>query len=316
MATANEAERTRQALRRRRRLRQILGAVVCVLVLIGLYSVISSGVRLAAQLFDDTEEREEFEQRLQTLVSLDPEPFDSLETANRARLLDAAIWSVIQKNSDNMDVYERDEIGAMYLPTLDVDKELSSLYGPDFQFNHETFTDNGLTYTYVPEKSAYLLPITSANGVYLPRVMDIRRENGGKRVTVGYLDIYGGGEIVFDITKLEPVKYQDYIFMRSGGVYYLTAIQQSEMSNATNNAAVAAPQTAATPQGDVMSQVATALPDTPDDGQNAADGTEPAPEGEGTAEDAAPAEDGASAEDGTPEDADAPVDDADAGNGE
>lgn len=310
MATANEAERTRHVLRRRRRLRQILGAVICVLVLIGLYSVLSSGVRLAAQLFDDTEEREEFEQRLQTLVSLDPEPFDSLETANRARLLDAAIWSVIQKNSDNMDVYERDEIGAMYLPTLDVDKELSALYGPDFQFNHETFTDSGLTYTYVPEKSAYLLPITSANGVYLPRVMDIRRENGGKRVTVGYLDIYGGGEIVFDITKLEPVKYQDYIFMRRGGVYYLTAITQSEMSTDTNNTAAAAPQTAATPQGDVMSQVATALPDTPDAGQNGPSAAEPAPEGEGETWDADPAEDG------EPEDADAPVDDTGAAGAE
>lgn len=302
MATVSEVEKTRHVLRRRRRLRQILGAVVCVLVLIGLYSVFSSGVRFAAQLFDDTEEREEFEQRLQTLVSLDPEPFDSLETANRARLLDAAIWSVIQKNSDNMDVYERDEVGAMYLPTLDVDKELSSLYGPDFQFNHETFTDNGLTYTYVPEKSAYLLPITSANGVYLPRVMDIRRENGGKRVTVGYLDIYGGGEIVFDITKLEPVKYQDYVFMRIGGIYYLTAVKQSGMSNDTGNAAAAAPQAAATPQGDVMSQVATALPDTTDAGQDAAAGAEPAPEGEDAAGDAAPAEDGISV------DSDAPAD--------
>lgn len=301
MANTNEAEKTRHALRRRRRLRQILGAVVCVLVLIGLSSVISSGIRLAAQLFDDTEEREEFEQRLQTLVSLDPEPFESLETANRARLLDAAIWSVIQKNSNNMDVYERDEIGAMYLPTLDVDKELSSLYGPDFQFNHETFTDNGLTYTYVPEKSAYLLPITSANGVYLPRVMDIQRISGGKRVTIGYLDIYGSGEIVFDITKLEPVKYLDYIFTRSGGAYYLTAVTQSEMSTGTGSA-VPAPQTPATPQGDVMSQVATALPDTPDAGQNDDSAAEPAPEGEDGAGDSVPTEDGAPAEDSTPED--------------
>ena len=300
MANTNEAEKTRHALRRRRRLRQILGAVVCVLVLIGLYSVILSGVHLAAQLFDDTEEREEFEQRLQTLVSLDPEPFESLETANRARLLDAAIWSVIQKNSENMDVYERDEIGAMYLPTLDVDKELSSLYGPDFQFNHETFTDNGLTYTYVPEKSAYLLPITSANGAYLPRVMDIQRISGGKRVTIGYLDIYGGGEIVFDITKLEPVKYLDYIFMRSGGEYYLTAVTQSEMSNDTGGAAAAGPQTSATPQGDVMSQVATALPDTPDAGQNDDSAAQPAPEGEDGAGDSVPEEDDAPAEDGTP----------------
>ena len=86
MATSNEAEKARHALRRRRRLRQVLGAVVCVLVVIGLASVISGGVRLTASLFDDTEEKEEFELRLQTLVSLDPEPFDSLESANRARL--------------------------------------------------------------------------------------------------------------------------------------------------------------------------------------------------------------------------------------
>lgn len=316
MATANEAEKTRHALRRRRRLRQILGAVICVLVLIGLYSVFSSGVRLAAQLFDDTEEREEFEQRLQTLVSLDPEPFESLETANRARLLDAAIWSVIQKNSDNMEAYERDEIGAMYLPTLDVDKELSSLYGPDFQFNHETFTDNGLTYTYVPEKSAYLLPITSANGAYLPRVMDIRRENGGKRVTIGYLDIYGGGEIVFDITKLEPVKYLDYIFTRSGGEYYLTAIMQSEMSTDANNAAAAAPQTPATPQGDVMSQVATALPDVPDAGQNAASAGDPVAGGEDGAKENVPEEDGTPTDDSAPADDDTPEDDSDANGAE
>ena len=90
-----DEEKARNALRRRRRLRQMLGAVVCLLVVIGLGSVVSGGVRLAARLFDDTEERTRFEERLQTRVSIDPHPFASLEE-NRARLLDAAIWSVIQ----------------------------------------------------------------------------------------------------------------------------------------------------------------------------------------------------------------------------
>ena len=154
MATSNEAEKARHALRRRRRLRQVLGAVVCILVVIGLASVISGGVRLTASLFDDTEEKEAYELRLQTLVSLDPEPFDSLENANRARLLDAAIWAVIQQNSSTLGTYERDEVGAMYLPTLDIDRAVASLYGPDFHFTYETFTDNGLTFQYVPEKNA------------------------------------------------------------------------------------------------------------------------------------------------------------------
>ena len=309
MATANEAEKTRHALRRRRRLRQILGAVVCVLVLIGLSSVVSSGVRLTARLFDDTEEREAFEQRLQTLVSLDPEPFESLETANRARLLDAAIWSVIQQNSDRMDAYERDDVGAMYLPTLDVDKELAALYGPDFQFTHDTFSDNGLVFTYVPEKSAYLLPITSANGGYMPRVMEIRRENGGKRVTVGYLDIYGNGEIVFDISKLKPVKYLDYIFTRVNGEYYLTSITQSEMSVDSGSGASGTAQMPAMPQGDVMSQVATTLPDQTDPGTST-----PSPEESGSpADDSALTDSSASANDGSTPEADSQPE---AGSGE
>lgn len=263
MATSNEAEKARHALRRRRRLRQVLGAVVCVLVVIGLASVISGGVRLTASLFDDTEEKEEFELRLQTLVSLDPEPFDSLESANRARLLDAAIWSVIQQNSDSLDTYERDEVGVMYLPTLDIDRAVASLYGPDFHFNYETFTDNGLTFQYVPEKNAYLLPITSVNGNYSPRVMQIRREGSTKRVTVGYLDLYGSGEIVFDPTKLEPAKYMDYIFTRSGDAYYLTAITESEMKAESQTGSVSSggAQAPVAPQDQVMDNVASALPE-------------------------------------------------------
>lgn len=252
-----EEEKARHILRRRRRLRQMLGAVVCLLVVIGLGSVISGGVRLAARLFDDTEERQAFEERLQTLVSLDPDPFASLEEANRARLLDAAIWSVIQQNNDQLDTYERDEIGAMYLPTLDIDRAVASLYGPDFHFNYETFSDNGLTFQYIPEKNAYLLPITSVNGAYAPRVMRMHRENGRLRVTVGYLDMYSTGEIVFDPSRLEPVKYLDYMFQRVNGEYYLTAIENSEMSVSSSSAS-----DSSSSQGidDVMDHVASALP--------------------------------------------------------
>lgn len=258
MATANETDKTRNALRRRRRLRQMLGAAVCFLVVIGLGSVISGGVGLAAKLFDDTKEREALEQRLQTLVSLDPDPFDSLEEANRARLLDAAIWSVIQQNSDRLETYERDEIGAMYLPTLDIDRAVASLYGPDFRFTYDTFSDNGLTFQYVPEKSAYLLPITSVNGSYAPRVMRIRRENGGRRVTVGYLDVYSSGELVFDPSKLEPVKYLDYIFKKVNGEYYLTAIVKSDMTVSSSTQDSGTSSDPAT--DDVMDHVASALP--------------------------------------------------------
>ena len=151
----------------------------------------------------------------------------------------------------------------MYLPTLDIDRAVASLYGPDFHFNYETFTDTGLTFQYVPEKNAYLLPITSVNGNYSPRVMQIRREGSTKRVTVGYLDLYGSGEIVFDPTKLEPAKYMDYIFTRSGDAYYLTAITESEMKAESQTGSVSSggAQAPVAPQDQVMDNVASALPE-------------------------------------------------------
>ena len=153
----NDAQKERNALRRRRRWRQLLGAVVCLLVVIGLASVVSGGVRLTATLFDDSELKAEYVLRLRNLVALDPVPFDSIEEANQNTLLNALIWSSISEDKE----YERDEVGAMYLPTADIDAAAAELYGPDVHFTYQTFEDRGLTYQYVEEKQAYLLPITS-----------------------------------------------------------------------------------------------------------------------------------------------------------
>ena len=82
-------------------------------------------------------------------------------------------------------------------------------------------------------------------------------------VTVGYLDLYGSGEIVFDPTKLEPAKYMDYIFTRSGDAYYLTAITESEMKAESQTGSVSSggAQAPVAPQDQVMDNVASALPE-------------------------------------------------------
>lgn len=218
----------RGALRRRRQLRQLLGAVVCVLVLLGIGSVFTGIFKLGSRLFDDSAEKAAFESRITYLVALDVVPFDSLSEASTGTLLDAAIWTTIE--GTNSDDYEHDEVGAMYLPTVDIDAKTAELYGPDFRFNYQTFEDRGLTFTYVPEKEAYLLPITSAPSDYFPRVEKIKRESGGrKRVTVGYLSPYDSSGAINLTGNFTPVKYCDYIFTKIDGEYYLSAVEVSEM---------------------------------------------------------------------------------------
>lgn len=116
--------------------------------------------------------------------------------------------TIAQSGSDS---FEHDEVGAMYLPTIDIDKTVAKLYGPEFKFEHKTFEDRSLVYTYVEEKQAYLIPITSAISDYRPQVAKIKREGDTRRVTVGYLSQNGtGGEFIVGGDS-KPVKYYDYI---------------------------------------------------------------------------------------------------------
>ncbi len=253
MAT-NEAEKERIALRRRRRLRQLLGAVVCLLVVVGAVSVVRGGIGLVARAFDDSDLAADFEARLSTLVALDPLPFDSLDQANQSTLLNAAIWASIDTTNNE---YERDENGQMYLPTVDIDRTAAALYGPDFHFTYETFEDHYMTFTYVPEKQAYLIPVTSSMGDYYPRVTRIQREWGGvRRVTVGYCSPFSQTGEFSPTATLEPVKYQDYLFQKDGDNYYLYAIVASETQVAASSSAPAStPPAAAAPQ-EVLDSIA------------------------------------------------------------
>ena len=59
----------------RRRGRQALGLVIAVLVLIGVLTVLHTGVNAVAKLFDDTAQKQEYEDKLEGLVLFDPVPF-------------------------------------------------------------------------------------------------------------------------------------------------------------------------------------------------------------------------------------------------
>ena len=56
----------------RRRGRQALGLLITILVLVGFVTVLRAGVGLVANLFDDTAQKQEYEDKLEGLVLFDP----------------------------------------------------------------------------------------------------------------------------------------------------------------------------------------------------------------------------------------------------
>lgn len=217
---------------KRRRFRQLAGLLVCCLVVVGIGTVISSGLGVVAALFDDTKKKQEYANKLQCLVMLDPLPFESLDAADPKQLTEAAIWGTISNalaNQDSLDNYERDpDTDGIILPALEVDATLAKLVGPDYKITHESFESSEMMFQYLEDKQGYLIPVTGQVGQYTPQVEKFQRKEGKMYVTVGYIPTFSSTDFSFSAAT-EPTKYMDYVFTKTDGSWYLTSLQESSM---------------------------------------------------------------------------------------
>ena len=112
----------------RRRGRQALGLLVAILVIVGFVTVLRAGVGAVANLFDDTAQKQEYEDKLEGLVLFDPMPFDGIENIDDLTLREAAVWGCIysiQETQGGFDNYNTDPTPNscccprwMWMPTL------------------------------------------------------------------------------------------------------------------------------------------------------------------------------------------------------
>ncbi|MCI6639985.1 MAG: hypothetical protein MSH10_04225 [Pygmaiobacter massiliensis] len=232
MAFKRQTKEEKERLRRRRR-RQLIGGALSILILLGIVSVVRAAAGGVAWLMDDTEEREHYEALLAPMVMLDPVPFDSLENADQSMLLQTAIWSTIY--NEDLNRYERDDLGALILPSVDVDKNAALLFGPNYKLQHGTFTASGMEFVYDETTLSYTIPVTGTTSVYTPRVENIESSAKQKRVTVGYIPPQVGFSLEGTVNMDQPAKYYDYIFTRQGDGYYLTAVTDSDVSANVNS---------------------------------------------------------------------------------
>ena len=87
--------REEQLRNNRRFSRQIVGAVAIVLIIIGLFTVLSWVVGVLRSALDDTERRQSYADRLYGLVMFDTMPFDDVSKVDQSEFLQAAIWGAV-----------------------------------------------------------------------------------------------------------------------------------------------------------------------------------------------------------------------------
>ncbi len=216
----------------RRRARQALGAVIALLVLIGMVTVVRAGVGVVANLFDDTAQKAEYEDKLEGLVLFDPVPFDGIENIDDLTLREAAVWGCvynIQETQGGFDNYNTDpDTEQLLIPSVDVDAYLAKLVGPSFKMTHKSFEMEDMTIEFDETTQCYKIPVTGTVGSYSAVVTKLFKKGGRLHVTVGYIPTQSQDDTILNTTSDTPVKYMDYLFSRQSGSWYLTGLTDSE----------------------------------------------------------------------------------------
>ena len=216
----------------RRRGRQALGLLVAILVVVGFVTVLRAGVGAVANLFDDTAQKQEYEDKLEGLVLFDPMPFDGIENIDDLTLREAAVWGCvysIQETQGGFENYNTDpETEQLLLPSVEVDAYLAKLLGPGFKLTHRSFEMEDMTIEFDDATQCYKIPVTGTVGYYRAVVTKLFKRSGKLHVTVGYIPTASTDDSIINVSSDTPTKYMDYLFERQSGSWYLTGLTESE----------------------------------------------------------------------------------------
>lgn len=206
----------------------IIGIVVIVLALVGLFNIIGSCVRGISSVFDDSDKIAEYKAFVAPVVMNDPNTFDDVVNADQSQLMSIAMWSLLSGDIDP-DTFEYSDSGMLVGKDL-VEQEFIRLFGTDVTPTHQTVDGgDGIQFKYDGKKEGYIVPITGISAVYTPTIADINEKGSTIILTVGYLasadwtqDKNG------DMVPPEPTKYMKIYLRSSGDGYYISSIKDTD----------------------------------------------------------------------------------------
>ena len=117
------------------------------------------------------------------------------------------------------------------IPSVEVDRYFSKMYGEDNLREHANVVDADLTFVYDTETDTYIIPITSLIGNSIPQITNIERDGKKRILTVAYMQY--DQSIILDPAantedKLIFVKNMTYVIERDGEEYHIVAVRNYE----------------------------------------------------------------------------------------
>ncbi|MCL2508598.1 MAG: hypothetical protein FWF05_05435 [Oscillospiraceae bacterium] len=208
----------------------LLGLIIIGFSIFGAYKAAAWGFERVRALTDGSAYIEEYERFLRPFVVIDPSPFDDVSGADKTDLLDAAIGNLLT-NSKKINVYEifEGDVTGLLVPQKDVEEYFVALFGNEVALVHEEVVNSFHGVAYERRREAYIIPVTSNDPIYTPKIYEVRKQGSSIMLTVGYI---GGTEWAQleqgHYTAPEPDKFMKITLREDAGGYHIGSLQLTE----------------------------------------------------------------------------------------
>ena len=236
--------------RGQRRFAALVGLIVIMFAIVGVISIGILSVKLIKKATDHTELMIELRDLAAPLTEYQPQAFNSLENADDATLLRAAIFRITEterirqlgekkasENHEAKSIYALDEYGRLVVPVEEVNEAFEAMFGTSVSPHHQTLSknkkgeDSGVAYTveYDKANACYYAPISEYGSNYTTLVDDIKLRGKEARIRVNYaltadlpIDKYGND---LPPDKNTITSSQWVVFQKEGGQWTITAVE-------------------------------------------------------------------------------------------
>ena len=240
-------QKTRKTHKGRRTGAFFLGLVLLLFAAFGIYEAARIGAQKITAARTGSTRNAEYEEFLKPFVVVDPAPFDDVSGAEPTDLLDAAVSALIY-DSDKMNTYEvfEGEVTGLLVPQADVEAYFVRLFGTEVQMQHQSVSDSFYNVIYNSERQAYIIPITSVDPLYTPKIYgNVEKTGSSVTLNVGYIIGSEWAQIERgNYTAPEPAKYMKITLREDADGYHIGSLRSSEVLDTAEPARTAAPSPA------------------------------------------------------------------------
>ena len=234
--------RTSRGTRRGRyRMAAMLGLAVLFFAIIGLIATAFLGVQLVTKATDRTDLMNELTEVAAPLIEYQPTAFDSLDKADQAVLLQAAIFRITEaerirqlREGTDTYAYDRDDYGRIILSLKEVNESFATLFGKDAAPHHQTLgKESGVAYTFEYDKTnaCYHVPVSISSSLYTTLTDQIEVRGKETRIRVGYALVsklgYDNRGHQLEPTAADVDHYQWFSFTQEDGRWIITAVSDT-----------------------------------------------------------------------------------------